>query len=231
MNNILNALVGKAEDMWPAIKYKNGGSRAQSAAGLVASGVVLPIGNGLFSVGDYTASWQDNHCDCLDRAPEDPKLGKLCKHRLAIMFKLSKAMSGHNAWLNEKVAEVAALATNGWFELILESNYDRPDIKRLVGYSLNGATTKRFTDTADVTVEQLHNAIDPLGLGLVKMPQKLKGWNYAFRFSPDGKAKLHEMTWNRKGITPEMVERNKWQMPKADAAAARQEIRAVNWNK
>lgn len=223
---VLKALAGIAEDLFPAILYKSGGSRAQAAIKLIIDGKVEEIGGDLFRVsGKYTASYRENRCNCMDRAPYDAKHGKLCKHRLAIMFMQSHALTDNSEWLNNRVADIALMADGGWFELIFEKNYDRPEVQRFVGYSLNGTTTTRFTDSQNVTLEQLRKAIAPLGVGLTSLPQKLGEWDYAMRFSPDGKAKLHSGAWAHKGVTEGMIERAKWEMPAEKAAELRQGIR------
>ncbi|MEM7133469.1 MAG: hypothetical protein AAF702_44645 [Chloroflexota bacterium] len=231
MRKILDALALKAEAMWPAICYKGGGSRARQAAKLVNDGSVQPLGNGVFQVGGKNqASYRENFCSCLDRAPVDTKHGKLCKHRLAIMFASSKAVESFNPWLNERVADVMALRESqdsalDWFELVFESDYDAPGVKRLVGYSLNGSTVTRFMDSGDVTLAQIQQTAASLGIGLTQFPRKLAGWSYAFRFAPGGNVILGEAAWAAKGITDAMLERAKWQLGPEEAARLRSEIR------
>lgn len=86
----LYALVTAALEKFPALAYKDGGSRAEAAAAYVGEERVRYLGMAegydWWQVGTYRTSVKLGRCTCEDRgAPTDDK-GKLCKHRLAAMF-------------------------------------------------------------------------------------------------------------------------------------------------
>lgn len=94
----LDAMALKAEALYPGIMYHGGeGSRAQAAADFIRAGDVefiedLPVtGYDHWLVHGHHCSFRQQVCDCRDEyAPVDPKLGRLCKHCLAVMFVLKR---------------------------------------------------------------------------------------------------------------------------------------------
>lgn len=98
MDDRLSEMAAKAAARWPGLRYRRPqadgyADRAEAAADLVRRGLVefrgdLPIsGCDDWQVSDHRASFRGQTCTCSDvGAPVDPKLGRLCKHRLAVMM-------------------------------------------------------------------------------------------------------------------------------------------------
>lgn len=90
----LASMVEGALARWPDLAYKKTGSRAEAAAQLVEDAQVtflgeLPSGLDVWEVNGHRCSHAGQSCDCYDHlAPLDDKLGRLCKHRMAVMFQI-----------------------------------------------------------------------------------------------------------------------------------------------
>jgi hypothetical protein len=91
--DFLEELVDHAMQEWPDLIYRSlSGNRATAAADYVRQGLVefieeTPALIDHWCVNGHHCSWHSKLCDCKDdTAPRDPDLGRLCKHRLAVMF-------------------------------------------------------------------------------------------------------------------------------------------------
>jgi hypothetical protein len=94
----LDQLVDDALTRWPELVYRTPAkrreaiSRAHAAAEYVRTGQVvfveeLPNLIDHWQVNGHRCSHYGKSCDCWDDdAPHDPELGRLCKHRLALIF-------------------------------------------------------------------------------------------------------------------------------------------------
>jgi hypothetical protein len=112
MDPRLDRLIERALDLWPDLIYTGDTaafpSRAHAAAQFISDGDVYPTGP-LPASGDdgwmvhgKRCSFEGRFCDCRDSlAPRDIKLGKLCKHRLAIIFTLKLQREDHTAALEQ----------------------------------------------------------------------------------------------------------------------------------
>lgn len=146
----LGEMVEKARALWPNLAYQrshDGASdRAQAAANLVSDGLVEYAGEtstGLdrWIVSGHHCSIKGRSCDCQDRqAPVDPKLGRLCKHRLAAMFshRLQQAQQGTLAALFSQACRQVVLEVRTYYRSSLAGQ-----VSRLVGWRIDDAGWRR----------------------------------------------------------------------------------------
>lgn len=166
---ILTGLVEDALARWPDLRYKNGGDRAQAAAEYVANGKVEFRGESPFTGDDH---WVVNghhcslagDCECRDSlAPHDERFGRLCKHRLAVMFQIKLD--------RERLAALeAALAGGGEIVLEVRTYYayaDNLDMQRtrLVGWRrCDGGLWQRPAEEIPFRVRDLARILYRCGL-------------------------------------------------------------------
>ncbi len=83
----LDALIRHWLDLSPALAYKKGHNRAESAACFVGWHNWRKLDDPIYThvVNGHRCGWKNQVCDCLDlAAPVHPDHGRLCKHRLAV---------------------------------------------------------------------------------------------------------------------------------------------------
>jgi hypothetical protein len=181
----LQSMVACARKRWPAIAYKKGGSRADKAAEIVQDGQLLYLGE--TSLGDD--HWDvDGHqvmgeyCDCEDRyAPVAPGHGRLCKHRLAVMFQ--QRLDARSLDAIEAILRQA-----GGDEIVLEvQTYYRGDLhlqtSNLVGYRLAGQKWVRFgpDETISFRVRDLEKIMYAHGWRIAPGQRLVVGRHYGGR--------------------------------------------------
>jgi hypothetical protein len=174
---LLETLVTQVESKFPAVAYKNGGSRAQAAAELVRSQQVefagIQGGHRWYGVNGHMCSITSG-CDCNDGAPLDPKGRKLCKHRLAVMF-VHRMQEDHGlaAILRKTTGDRVVLnvmvlyADNGQQSTLNSYRADGVDV--ILDYD----ERLRFTDA------EFTDALRSTGWGMTERPVKM-GMTYKY---------------------------------------------------
>ncbi|MCU0843083.1 MAG: hypothetical protein MUC79_15405 [Thiobacillaceae bacterium] len=149
----LSEFAAKALVAWPGLSYRQPQQpegythRGEAAADLVRRGLVefrhdLPVsGYDEWQVGDHRASFRGQTCTCSDvGAPVDPKVGRLCKHRIAIMMamRLRKDADGLLAQIiQQAAANGAERVTLGTMRIYADRGHDA-DTYTLTSYRERG---------------------------------------------------------------------------------------------
>jgi len=182
-------MVAKANQMFPGLVYKEGGrnakgSRAAAAMDIVLAGGVrfvadLPVsGIDEWAVGEHRCSYRSGQCSCQDRkAPQDGRLGKLCKHRLAVMF-----VKKLNSSTLEPLRRVLAQAELG-VTLVVDRYYndDGPDQYRVKGW--HGVDVERvelaYGDRVQVGESDMFRFLEEAGY---RIEDQRKGMGFEYRY-------------------------------------------------
>ena len=180
MNDFLSNLVSTVEGKFPAVLYKEGGSRAQAAAEIVELKAIYEAGivSGVdyWKVGEYTTSIVGGSCTCADYAPlANGK--KLCKHRLAAMF-IRKMQQSNEC----RLAEILNVASEA-ITLRVMVIYGLGRKYSLAGYRYAGRTWVKFEnreDYIDFTDSQFEKAMVAAGWAMVQRPVKQPSMYYHY---------------------------------------------------
>lgn len=206
----LQDFVHRACIAWPAIMYKGKrDSRAHKAADLIERGRVHHLGGDRYDVDGKRCQVDLDICDCADHArgaPAYPKVGRLCKHRLAARM--------YRAWQGDQNATLAAflarfIGTPG-VTLIIEWDYET-NRRQIVGY-VDDRTRHRWPGNRGIpfTWQQFRLELGAINWGLLELPQKGSGnsYEYFYRIAPGRGIVINEHTMHTYGINEMMVERN-----------------------
>ena len=203
-------LVAKALNAWPELVYRGKrDSRAHKAAELVERGRVRPLGHGRYDVDGKRCDVDLDSCECADHAhgaPWYPKVGRLCKHRLAArMFR---------AWQGDRNERLHSLLERfigaGPVGLIVEWDYET-NRRQVVGFIRNRQRTRwPGNQGIEFTWLQLRAELGSIDWGLAELPQKGSGnsYEYYYPIAPGRGIEINEHTMAVKGVNGIMVERN-----------------------
>lgn len=216
----LRSLVEKALAAWPALFYKGGhNSRAHAAANLVEHGKVRQVGTDLYNVDGRLCSADADSCECEDHAfgaPVYPKVGHLCKHRLAA--RMARVWTGDK---NEPLLALIERITQDakWARLIVEWDYET-DQRTVVGYeALSGRERWPGLDGIAFTWLQLRWALDEAGWGLGRLPEKQIRYDYILRLIPGRGIEISEHTMHVQRVSERMLENRKFEKMFVDELA------------
>lgn len=198
----LDDLIDAALIAFPDLAYKTPrdgfASRAHAAAHLVITEAVthlgtLPNGNDCWRVGDYTCSVRGGTCQCADYSAPTHNNGRLCKHRLAVMFrvKLSRSMT-------DRLAHILAAAPTDTITLRIEVIYTRAGrIYKLAGHHYPGLPWSRYpSDEAhEITADLFERVLRRAGWSLDGPPARQPGryYHYFLVRGLDGTGHLHDL--------------------------------------
>lgn len=202
-------LISRACAAWPEIIYRGKrDSRAHKAADLVERGRVRHLGGGRYDVDGKRCDIDNDLCECKDHehgAPWYPKVGRLCKHRLAVrMFR---------AWAGDRNERLHALlerflGTPG-VSLIVEWDYET-NRRQVVGYVYNRQRT-RWPGNQGIEFgwQQLRAELGSIDWGLRELPTKGSGnsYEYFYPIAPGRGIEINEHTMHTYGVNEVMVER------------------------
>lgn len=205
----LQTLVAKALTAWPKLFYKGGrNSRAHAAAALVEHGKVRRVVGDCYDVDGHACHAEADVCDCEDHeqggAPFYPKVGRLCKHRLAA--RMYRVWGGER---NQRLLELLQTVTGQpWARLIVEWDY-RTDQRAVVGVE-SPLGRQRWPGGDGVAFDwlQLRWALAQIEWGLARLPEKGKRWEYIYRLQPGRGINITEQTMHVQGVTDAMVQRH-----------------------
>lgn len=203
-------LITCALDAWPELSYRGKrDSRAHKAADLIERGRVRHLGGSRYDVDGKRCDAVLDNCECMDHehgAPWYPKVGKLCKHRLAARM--------YRAWQGDRNEQLHALlerfiGTPG-VTLIVEWDYET-DRRQVVGFVQNCRRT-RWPGNAGIefTWPQLRAEVGSIDWGLTELPTKGSGnsYEYFYPLAPGRGIEINEHTMHVFGVNEIMVERN-----------------------
>ena len=192
----ISEMVTAIESRYPAVLYKDGGSRAQAAAELLKSGSVSFLGNQngraywaiTGSQGKvYTVHLGPRGCGCFDRhAPHDAQGHRLCRHVLAASIDAKLRKQG-----NDRLTALFATFTGERILLTVARLFaDGEDAKRITGYHIVGQApvTLAHSETIEFDNDQLIAAMNAAGWAMPQPPQRANGLNYTYRLVPAGEA-------------------------------------------
>lgn len=216
----LQILIEKALTAWPKLIYAGGrNSRAHAAADLVQHGKVRQIAGDCYDVDGHTCYATGDVCDCEDHAhgaPDHPKVGRLCKHRLAA--RMHRVWDGEcNEVLLAAIRQVISLGDLtlvghlAFAKLRFEWDYDT-DRRWLIGYEAAGERVRWVAgdpSRVEFTWLQLRWALEQLGWGVERLPQKERWYEYSMAIKPGRGIALNEATMHTRGTTEAMVARHK----------------------
>lgn len=204
-------LIAKALDAWPELRYRNKrDSRAHKAADLIERGRVRHLGGTRYDVDGKRCDAELDNCECADHehgAPWYPKVGRLCKHRLAARM--------YRAWAGDRNERLHGLlerfvGTPG-VQLVVEWDYET-DRRQVVGYVYNRKRT-RWPGNAGIefTWQQFRMEIGSIDWGLAELPTKGSGnsYEYYYAIAPGRGIELTEQTMSTYGVNEVMIERNR----------------------
>lgn len=210
----LQTLIEKALNAWPGLIYAGGrNSRAHAAADLVERGRVKHLGGDVFNVDGYHVQAEADICDCEDhnrQAPSYPKVGRLCKHRVAARM--------YRVWGGERNEQLLAairsvIDRNGLAFARLRFEWDYDTNRRwLVGYEAAGQRVRWAAgspERVEFTWLQLRWAMNQVGWGVDRLPQKDRWYEYTLAIRPGRGIEINETTMNVQGTTEVMIERAK----------------------
>lgn len=217
----LQTLIEKALNAWPRLAYAgNRSSRAHAAAELVERGKVRHLGGDVYDVDGRHVGADSDTCDCEDheqgRAPEYPRIGRLCKHRVAA--RMYRVWGGER---NERLLDLIRTATEGnlWARLIVEWDYTT-DRRSVVGTETpQGRNRRPGSEGVEFTWIQLRWALEQVGWGLVRLPEKAKRYEYIYRLAPGRGIEVSESTMHVQGVTEPMAQRHEYDQWFADEVA------------
>lgn len=110
--------------------YPRSEARADRAAGYIVSDQIEQIADSdEYMIAGQIAGWSNRRCTCDDDAHTDPRLGRLCAHRIAVMIVRSPTW----AQAGQIDPLVDLLATPGAGEIVIDFYYDytKPGQKHL----------------------------------------------------------------------------------------------------
>lgn len=173
-------------------------SRADTAIGYILKGSIYPVNleNDIWFVAGHTCSKRNNHCTCKDNAYEADGYGRLCAHRLAVIFKTNCKGLRNERLVNaiSAVAEQTRGVNGRYFDLLVtrEYIYERHadgELPTLAGYWTFGMHEHfRVAPKEEIpfTIPHFQSALQELGLSLMQEPIKLDGWtDYYYRVQLD----------------------------------------------
>lgn len=211
MDAKLSELVAKALHAWPALMYHNKrDSRAHAAARLVERGRVRQVNGDQYDVDGKRCHADQDVCECEDHArgaPAYPKVGRLCKHRVAA--RMARAWGGEQ---NETLLNLLAVFIGQpWVRLIVEWDYRGPGGERRAVFGFEAPGGKRTRWPGDKSIEftwpQLRWALGQVDMGLARLPEKGKGYEYLYHVIPGRGIEINETTMGVRGVTEAMQAR------------------------
>jgi hypothetical protein len=206
----LQEMIAKACDAWPEIIYRGKrDSRAHKAAALVERGRVHHLNGSRYDVDGKRCDADLDICQCADHehgAPWYPKVGKLCKHRLAA--RMYRAWQGDR---NDKLGDfLTKFLSTGGATLIVEWDY-QTDRRQIVGYIYNRSRNRwPGNQGIEFTWQQLRMELGAIDWGLMELPTKGSGnsYEYFYPIAPGRGIEINEHTMATYGINQVMVDRN-----------------------
>lgn len=203
-------LIDLACTAWPAIQYRNKrDSRAHKAAELVERGRVQHLDGTRYEVDGKRCDAELDICECADHAhgaPAYPKVGRLCKHRLAARM--------YRRWAGDRNPQLADFLTQflstAGATMIVEWNYET-DVRKVVGYVYQRQRVRwPGNQGIEFTWQQLRYELGQIEWGLLELPSKGSGnsYEYYYPLAPGRGIVLNEHTMATKGFNAVMAERN-----------------------
>lgn len=178
MSAFLESLVAAVETKLPAVRYQDGGSRAEAAADIVRRHAIEYLGEqggrDYWRCDGYHCSIR-GECTCRDRAPLDPNGRKLCKHRLAAMFAHKMRQErGLVAILRGVQGERITLTV----QVLFADNGRQYTLDR---YRADGVeTVLDYAERVRFTADELTAACRVAGWGMTDAPVKLPGYSHRY---------------------------------------------------
>ena len=223
MDERLMYLIDQIEAKYPAICYKEGGSRARQAADIVDRKQIDLAGHqhgrDYWRIGHYTTSIRGGNCTCMDNAPQDDNGGKLCKHRIAAMFVVK--LDGMKTLTLERIIREA-----GADELTLHVDVlfaDAGPQYTLAGYKYpsRAAVTLEYAERIKFTERQLTDALNATGWTIAQRPTKQRGYMFHYYLARIESLPGTAPAWTLAAASYEQVE---WK----EQAARFKELQTVN---
>lgn len=201
----LNTLVEIALTTYPALAYKDGGSRADAAADLIDRHQVAYLGvqYGLdwWEINGHKVSIKNGTCDCFDYAAPMGGKARLCKHMLAAMM-TRKLELGQQT----RLAEIFRNAPGDRVTLKLDVFGKGRNLDYwLNGYHYLGQPWEifRYEDRRQITVAMFEQAIADAGFFIADCPSKQPGFAHHYPLARIGTAAMPEQPWHLYDLTAE----------------------------
>lgn len=177
--SLLQDLIEQVESKYPAVRYRDGGSRAEQAADLVRSQSVEYMGEqggrDRWRVGEHICSIRGG-CSCLDNhAPLDGNGRKLCRHRIAATF--AYKLRQHHG-----LVPILEQAPGNRVILIAQVLYgDRGRVYTLNGYRYtSGEFTLDYAERIRFTEAEFAAALRATGWGMKDRPVRGAAMTYRY---------------------------------------------------
>lgn len=180
MGALLDSMIDQVEAKFPAVRYKDGRSRAEEAAEFLNRQAVECLGyqggRDYWRVGERTCSIKGG-CTCPDsQAPLDPNGRKLCKHRLAAMFAYKlRQTHGIARILQDAPADSVTLTVQ-----VLYADHGRQ--YTLAGWRYPGhePTTLNYAERVRFTENEFMDALQEAGWGMPDCPVRGNALTYRY---------------------------------------------------
>lgn len=208
-STVLTTLIEAALNAYPALAYRDGGSRADAAADLIDQRKVIYLGTqfGLdwWSVNEHKVSIKNGTCTCLDHAAPVGGKARLCKHMLSAMFtrKLEMAQQA-------RLTGIFRHAPGDRVTLKLEVFGRGRDLEYwLNGYHYPGEPWEVFCyeDRHQITVAMFEQAIGAAGFVLAGPPSKQPGYAHHYPLARIGTEALSDNAYHLSSLTAENAAR------------------------